>query len=164
MLMKTFAVFVLKYRFVIIVLTLGLTLFFAYGMSKVTINSDMLSYLKPDDPVMQLFNRIGEDYGGNSLALVAIEADDIFTTATLTLLSQLTEAYSQIPGVATVMSLINILDIAKTENGLEIRKLINKYAIPQTSDELLRLKTYALNKEMYAGKFISVDGKITLLL
>ncbi len=162
--MKTSAALVIKYRFAIILITLGLSIFFAYGMSKVTINSDMLSYLKPDDPVMQLFNRIGEDYGGNSLALVAIETHDIFTTETLTLISQLTEAYSQIPGVATVMSLTNILDIAKTENGLEIRKLINKYAIPQTSDELLRLKTYTLNKEMYVGKFISVDGKITLLL
>ena len=162
--MKTFAALVLKYRFAIILMTLGVTIFFVYGMTRVTINSDIISYLNPDDPVVQVFDRIGNDYGGNTIAMTALETEDIFTTESLTLISRLTEEYSQIPGVATVMSLTNILDIAKTEYGLEIRKLINKYDIPQSPEELQRLKTYTLNKEMYAGKFISQDGRITLIL
>ncbi len=162
--MKKFAALVLTYRFAIIGVTVGLTLFFAYGMSRVTINSDIISYLNPDDPVVQVFNRIGDDYGGNTIAMTALETEDVFTTDSLTLISRLTEEYSQISGIATVMSLTNILDIAKTEYGLEIRKLINKYDIPQSPEELQRLKTYTLNKEMYAGKFISQDGRITLIL
>ena len=162
--MKTFSALVLKYRFAILVLTIGLTLFFGYGVTKVTINSDMLSYLKPDDPLIQVFNRIGDDYGGNTMAMVAIEGDDIFTTETLTVIKDLTEAYSQIQGVSSVLSLTNILDMKKIEGGLEVRKLIDKYDIPQTEEELERLKAYTLGKEMYAGKFISLDGKITLLV
>ena len=160
--MRKFAELVLKYRLIVLALTLGMTIFMGLGIPKVRINTDMLSYLK-HDPMIDLFNRIGEEYGGNTLILTVIEADDIFTTGTLTAISQLTEAYKQIPGVSSVMSLTDILDIAKTENGLEIRKLINKYAIPQDAAELARLKAYTLNKRMYAGKFISLDGKYSVV-
>ena len=107
--MRKFAEMMLKYRVIVIVLTLGITIFFGYGITKVRLNTDMLSYLK-HDPIVDLFNRIGDEYGGNTIALTVIEADEIFTTETLTAISQLTEAYKQIPGVSTVMSLTNILD------------------------------------------------------
>jgi predicted RND superfamily exporter protein len=161
--MRKFAEMVLKYRVLVIVLTLGITIFFGYGVTKLRLNTDLLSYLK-HDPLVDLFNRIGDEYGGNTLALTIIEAEDIFTTDTLTTISQLTEAYKQVPGVSTVTSLTNILDIGKSDEGLEIRKLINKFKIPQTAEELARLKTYTLNKRMYVDKFITRDGKYTLLM
>ena len=64
--MKKLAELVLKYRVTVISITILLTLFFGYGLSKISINSDMLSYLQPDDPVVKLFNRIGDEYGGNT--------------------------------------------------------------------------------------------------
>lgn len=161
--MRKFAEMVLKYRVMVIVLTLGLTIFFGYGLTKVRLNTDMLSYLKRG-PIVDLFNRIGDEYGGNTLTLTVLEADEIFTTETLTVISEMTEAYKQIPEVSSVMSLTNILDIGQSEYGLEIRKLINKHHIPQDAEELARLKAYTLNKRMYAGKFISLNGKYTLLL
>lgn len=161
--MQKFATLVVKYRIAVIVITLALTGFFGYGLTKLTLNSDILSYLK-DDEVVRLFNRIGADYGGNTMAMVAIEGQEIFSTQTLTTIKDLTEAYRQIPGVSSVLSLTNILDIKKTEFGLEISKLIDKYAIPTEPEQLQALKTYVLGKEMYAGKFISTDGKITLLI
>ena len=163
--MIKFAETILKFRLAVIIITIGLTLFFGYGLTKVSINSDMLSYLKPDDPVVQLFNRVGEDYGGNTLAMVAIKSEEgIFTAKALNLINSLTEKYSQIKGVSSVMSLTNILDIKKTDDGLEISKLIDKNDIPQTPEELLKLKEYTMGKDMYPGKLISTDGKITLLI
>jgi len=162
--MKKLSVLVLKYRAAIITVTLLLTLFFGYGLSKISINSDMLSYLQPDDPVVKLFNRIGEDYGGNTLAMVAVKSDDVFSYETLNLINELTQKYGNIKGVASVMSLTNILDIKKTEDGLEISKLINKNNIPKEKEELESLKKYTLGKDMYSGKIISKDGQYTLLI
>jgi uncharacterized protein len=162
--MRRFAEYVLTYRLAVIVITLILTLFFGIGLTKISINSDMLSYLKPDDPVVKLFNRIGDDYGGNTIEMVALETDDIFSFETLSLVAELTDAYAQVPGVSTVLSLTNILDIAKTDAGMETRKLIDKYEIPSTAAELRALRDYTLGKEMYAGKFVSEAGDITLIL
>ena len=162
--MKKLAELVLKYRVAIISVTLLLSIFFGYGLSKIKINSDMLSYLQPDDPVVKLFNRIGEDYGGNTLAMVAVKSDDVFSYKTLSLINNLTQKYSNIKGVASVMSLTNILDIKKTEDGLEISKLIDKNNIPKEKEELESLKKYTLGKDMYSGKIISKDGQYTLLI
>lgn len=162
--MRKFAEAILRYRLTIILTTIGLTIFFGIGLSKLSINSDMLSYLKPDDPVVKLFNRIGEDYGGNTLAMVAVGSDTVFSVNTLNLIKDLTEKYSNINGVSNVMSLTNILNIKKTDGGLEISKLIDKYNIPQTRKDLDQLKKYTLDEDMYAGKIISKDGSFTLLI
>ena len=162
--MKKFAELVLKYRIAIITATILLTLFFGYGLSKISINSDMLSYLQPDDPVVKLFNRIGNDYGGNTLAMVAVESDDVFSYETLSFINDLTQKYSNVKGISSVMSLTNILDIKKTEDGLEISKLINKNNIPNKKEKLAKLKKYTLDKDMYSGKIISENGQYTLLI
>ena len=162
--MKKLAELVLKYRVAIISVTILLTLFFGYGLSKISINSDMLSYLRPDDPVVKLFNRIGDDYGGNTLAMVAVKSDDVFSYETLSFINDLTQKYSNIKGVASVMSLTNILDIKKTEDGLEISKLIDKNNIPKEKKKLEYLKKYTLDKDMYSGKIISEDGQYSLLI
>lgn len=117
---RKFAKAVLANRMLIILTTLGLTIFFAIGLSRLKISSDMLSYLRPDDPVVQLFKRIGKEYGGNTMAMVTIESDAVFSAETLNTINQRTENYTNISGVSSVMSLTNILDIKKTSGGLEI--------------------------------------------
>jgi predicted RND superfamily exporter protein len=70
--MRKFTEMVLKYRVVVIVLTLGFTIFFGVGLTKVQLDTDMFSYLK-QDPVVDLFNRIGDEYGGNTIALTVLK-------------------------------------------------------------------------------------------
>ncbi|MCD6507934.1 MMPL family transporter [Candidatus Poribacteria bacterium] len=162
--MERFAELVLRHRLLVIVGTIVLTGFFALGLTRLWVNSDIISYLKPDDPVVKLFNRIGEEYSGNLLAMVGIETDDVFSLSTLRLIRDLTEAFKSLDGVASVMSLTDILDIRKVEGGLEVRKLIDKDNLPSTSEELKRLREYVLSKKMYRGKIVSADGRITLII
>lgn len=162
--MKRLAELVLKYRLPIIVLTTFLTLFFAYQLKDARVNSDIITYLKPDDPAVILFNRIGEEYAGTSLAMVGLEADDVFEYKTLLTIDSLTEKFRQIPGVATVMSLTDVLDIRSVEGGLEVGRLIDKNNIPSDPDTLRKIKQYALSKDMYNGRIISPDGRITIII
>lgn len=162
--MQTFAAFIIRHRSAVLSAVFAITCFLGYGLSKVTINSDILSYLDPDDPAIQLFNRVGNEYGGNTLAMVAVEAEDIFTTESFEIINTLTQSYKQIPGVMTVMSLTDILDIKKTDFGLEISKLIDNSNIPSAPEELQALRDYALNKDMYAGRIVSLDGKVTVIV
>ena len=162
--MQTFSEFIIRHRTMVLSTIFAITCFLGYGLSKVTINSDILSYLDPDDPAIALFNRIGDDYGGNTLAMVAVESEDIFSAESLELINFLTEQYSQVSGVMTVMSLTNILDIKKTDFGLEISKLIDKNKIPSKPEDLQALRVYTLNKDMYAGSIVSHDGKVTVIV
>ncbi len=162
--MQRFAEWVLKYRKWIIGITVILTLFFAYQLRYARVNSDMLSYLKPDDPAVQLFNRVGEEYAGTAMAMVGLEAENVFDYQTLETIHRLTEKIKQVPGVATVTSLTDVLDIRGVEGGLEVGRLIDGNNIPSDPRELQHLREYTLSKDMYNGRIVSPDGRITIII
>ncbi len=162
--MRKFAEFVLRHRLSVIVGTVILTGFFALGLTRLWVNSDFTSYLKPDDPAVKLYNRIGEEYKGNSIVMVGVETDDVFTYPALKLVRDLTEAFKEVKGVSSVISLTNTIDIREVEGTLEVGNLIDKDNLPSTPQELKRLRKYVLSKEMYRGRIISDDGRITLII
>jgi uncharacterized protein len=69
-----------------------------------------------------------------------------------------------IPGVGTVTSLTNIIDIKGSDWGIEIGNLVDKYNIPQTAEELEALKQYTLSQEMYRGTIVSEDATLTAIM
>ena len=162
--MEKFGKFVLKIRIPIIVLTGLLTVFFSFQLRKIRIESDLAKYLKQSAPEVKLFNYIGEKFGGNEIVLVALKTDNIFTYKNLTLLEKLTNSFSNIKGVASVTSLTNIIDIRKSDEGLEVTNLLGEGNIPRDRAYLKHLKEYVLGKDMYRGKIISPDGKIALII
>jgi len=162
--MEKFSEIILKNRGVIIVTILLLTVFFGYQLKDLKVNSDIVSYLKPNDPAVVLFNRVGEEYSGTALIMVGLESEDVFEYETLTTINRLTEEFKQINGVASVMSLTDILDIKSVDGGLEVGRLINKNNIPKDKETLENLRNYTLSKDMYNGSVVSPDGKITVVI
>jgi hydrophobe/amphiphile efflux-3 (HAE3) family protein len=67
-------------------------------------------------------------------------------------------------GVASVTSLTNIIDIKTSDWGIEIGKLIDEYELPDTDEELLKLRNRVLQKDMYRGVIVSEDETTTLVL
>ena len=162
--MGRFAELVVKYRVIIIVLTVAATGVASYQLRNLRVDSDILNYLPKDDPTVVLYHQVGDQFGGNALAMVAIETDDVFNYETLQRINTLTESFEQIEGISHVMSLTDILDIKAIEGGLEVGKLIDKYDIPRRPEELEALKRYTLSKDMYVGNLVSADGKVTLII
>lgn len=163
--MKKIAEMILRFRVVIIVLVLGLTLVLGHYLKDIRINSDILSYLPKQDPKVKLFNYIGDKYGGNQLALIALETDSIFTKNTIETVNHLTQEFKKLKNVSYVTSLTNVLDIRTDKEGtLQICKLIDEYDLPSEYEELDRLRSYTLSKDMYRGYLISEDSKGTLII
>ncbi|OFX46892.1 MAG: hypothetical protein A2X13_07945 [Bacteroidetes bacterium GWC2_33_15] len=123
-----------------------------------------MSYLPEDDNVAVLFNNVGKKYGGNDMALIAIQSDNIFQKDVLEHIKQLTDSIKTLEGVGTVTSLIDVIDIKGSDWGIEIGKLIDAYDLPETNEELDSLKQYILSKEMYRGSLISEDATTTLII
>ena len=162
--MKKIADLIIKLRLLIIVLTILITLFFGYFMKNLTINPDVLSYLPDDDNIAVLFNTVGEKYGGNDMALIAVETNNIFQKEVLQHIKQLTDSLKTIEGIGTVTSLTDVIDIKGSDWGIEIGKLIDEYDMPETQQELDSLKQYILSKDMYKGALISEDATTTLII
>jgi predicted RND superfamily exporter protein len=162
--MKIFSHFIIKARIAIIAIVFTITIFFGFLLKDIEINPDITSYLPKDDPVVALFDEIGAEYGGNLMALVVIESENIFTKEQLAYIDHLTSKFEVLEGVSYVTSITNVLDIRKGKFGIEIGRLIDRYALPQTEEELFALRVYVLSRDIYRGHLISRDGTASLII
>ena len=150
-----FARGVVRLRLPILVATALITAVLGYLLKDMRINADIFSYLPAGDPAVQLNRYIGQQYGGTQLAVVGLEAEDVFAPATLASVRKLTAALEEVDGVEWVTSLANVLDIRKVEDDLHIAPLL------EAGEEGLR--GYTLAKPMYRGRLVSADGRVTIL-
>jgi len=155
---------IIRFRWIIIVSVIGLTLFLGYQIRNIKINSDILSTLPDDDPTGYLYKRIGSQYGGNDIGMIVLETDDIFKTEVLQHVKQITDSLKIAEGVSTVTSITNILDINSSEWGIEIGKLVDEYNLPDSQAELDSLRDYTFSKDMYKGTIVSDDATATAIL
>ena len=154
----------IKHRKIVIFVNVLITLILGYSLTGLKINPDITSYLPKNDPTVKLFDYIGEEYGGNFLIMIALETDDVFNRGTIERINYLTLQFKLVEGVNYVTSLTNVLDIKQVEEGIEIGRLVDEYDLPKTHEELQQLKTYTLSKDLYRGRLISEDAKVTLII
>lgn len=161
--MDAFANFVIGHRKAILALSVLLTLAAAGLMTRLKVNADFESYLSPTEPVIMRSKEVGKAFGSNKTAVMLIESKDAFAPDVLRGVARLTRAYKDQPGVVSVISLTNIVDVKKTDTGLEVTDLYPGDAILDDAGKLAELKRYTLGKSTYANFLVSPDGKYTAI-
>jgi predicted RND superfamily exporter protein len=155
---------VLKIKWLIIVLVLAITVFLAFQIPHIRINSDVISSLPDNDPDAVLLKKIGAKFGGNKTGMIIIESDNVFTSEVIEHVKLITDTISDIEGISSVTSLTSVMDIKADENGLEIGKLIDEDNLPDSPEELALLKEKVLSNGNYKGTLISEDGTTTIIV
>ena len=158
--MNKLAKFILRFRWLIVSVVLAFTVFTGYQITKMQINSDVISSLPDDDPDAALLKKIAIEFGSNKMGMVILETEDLFRTETLEHVVQITEAIEAIDGIISVNSLTNIIDI----NEAGIGSLVDIYDLPDTEEELEALREKVFAKEMYRGSIVSEDATATLIV
>jgi hydrophobe/amphiphile efflux-3 (HAE3) family protein len=156
--------YILKFKWIILVIVFGLTLFFAYQIKFIEINSDIFSSLPDDDPTATLYKEIGDQFNGNEIGMIVLETASVFDPVVLEHIRTLTDSLLLTEGISTVISMTNIMDIKSSEWGIEIGKLVDEYNLPKSAESLDSLRDYVYSKEMYRGNIVSNDGTATLVL
>lgn len=162
--MNRFADGIVKFQWLIIIVVVGLTVFFGYQAKDLHINADIISSLPDNDPAARLYKEIGTQFGGNDMGMIVLETDDVFKAEVIQHIKQITDSLKYTHGVSTVTSITNILDIKSSEWGIEIGKLVDEYDLPVEQSQLDSLKNYVFSKEMYRGTVVSEDGTATAIM
>jgi hypothetical protein len=163
--MKRLTDFIFRNRTPIIVAFLALTVFFAFWIKNLKVNSDSISYLPKDDAAVQLFNHLGDAFKQNDVVVVAVESDDVFNPRTLQDVDRLTQAFQGVDGVSTVVSLADMMDIRKaSDGGIEIGRLFEPGSPPTTPQQIQTLRTTVMGNERYRGGIVSNNGRTTLVV
>ena len=163
--MKRITEFAFRHRVPVIVVFAALTVFFAFWIRNISVNSDVVSYLPREDSAVRLFNHLGDAFGQNDLILVAVETDNVFTPASLKDIDRLTSAFRGIDGISSVLSLADMMDIRKAPDGcIEIGRLFEPGSPPTAPQEIEALRARVMGNERYRGSLVSEDGRTTLIV
>ena len=130
---------------------------------KITIDTSTEGFLHEDDPALQTYNSFRDQFGRDEMIIVAIKAPDIFSLNFLNKLKQLhNDLEEYVPYIEDITSLINARNTRGEKDELIVEDLLETW--PKTSDDLGRIKTWALENEMYKNLLLSENGDFTTIV
>ena len=162
--LKKLSSLIIRYRWMLLILFCIVTILMAYGASRLQINNDHSTWLPRHDEVAKLLLQVDEEFSSNVMVFTVIDFTDrgVFDPESLALIERITRALEGMEELFNVTSITNIIDIKKTQDGIEVGELMTK--IPQTAEDLEALKRYVLSKEMYVNSIVSSDTSYTALM
>lgn len=163
-LVEKFSNGIIKSRIIIITTFSILTVFFATKIPQLKINSDITSSLPAEDFAVKKTKEIGEKFGGNTNAIIIVENPNIYSLEAIKDIQTITDTLKYIPGIVNVTSLTNIINIQGTEEGIEIKKLIDTEQDSITDEFLEKIKKIVEKNEIYKGTLVSNDGKFSSIV
>ena len=162
--MKRLTENILKWKWVILFLSVLLTIFFAFQLPKIKIDSNVIDSLPANDSVVSLFKSVGKEFGGNEMGVVIIQTDNVFKPGVLKDVQKITTTLEKVKGVASVTSLTNILDFDGVGDDFQVKPLINMQHLPITKQQIDSLKHRITSNKMYRSNLVSDDGTASLVI
>jgi len=154
---------IIRYRHILIIFLIGMTLFMVYLSKDLRINNNYDYWLPENDKVGDLIRKCNKEFSSSGLFFVVLEFPEkrVFHPSSLDLLDRLTRELEVVDELYQVTSLTNVMDIKKIDGGIEVSDLIHE--IPPVGHEMDAIRQYVLSKEMYLGSLITADTKYTLI-
>jgi len=162
--------FVLRWRLPVLVLILLLTAFFFYHALTVKVESPTIDLFPSDHKYVETFVNYKDVFGGAATVLIAVEAKsgDIFNTKMLEKIKRISKEIELLPGINNyqVLSLsqrkVKELRVHPESGFLSIPLMWPD--VPQTEDEMNKLRESVYTSPRYFGTLVSLDSKAALIV
>jgi len=145
----------------VIVSVMLLTALFSLGFWRgLPLDVSPLGFVEKESRARADFNAARQSFGDDLYLVVAFASDDIFAPANLARLRAVHRRVESLPGVAEVISLINVPYARSIPGGATLEKLLPEGA-DQTQLEVAR--KVATTDRLFAGNLVSRDGRMAAL-
>ena len=158
---------VIRFRWVIVILVVIATLYFAIQLPRLTFDPDAEAYVPNHHPIRVFWAEAKQRFGLGREIIVAVEAkgpNGIFTPHMLAALRDLTEGIKGLDGVVAdeVRSLSDAEAIVGTEDGLEVVPFYEDP--PKTMAEARAIREEVFRNTVYVNRLVSEDASIAVIL
>jgi len=159
---KTYAEFVVKFRWVFLLVILLLVMLAGMGAKNLFFNNDYRIFFNEDDPRLQAFESLQNTYTKNDNVLMALAPKDgkVFTRETLAAIEDITERAWKTPYSMRIDSLSNYQHSESIEDDMSVANLYED-AKSLTDADLERIKQVALNEPLLLHRLISDKVHVT---
>ncbi len=109
--LKQLTKWVCKYPIIVIVIVIALTVYFYFGISRVTMATEFSEMLPEDDPAVDAFDEVDETFGGTAFVMIILDMGEVFTGKALHEIDRLTLDLEEVNEVSSVTSITNVEEV-----------------------------------------------------
>ena len=160
--MKKIAQFAIRYRWLVIIAFLGITLFMTAQLKKAHFNTDLETYLPEDMPARVHQNKIEDIFGGTDLLMIVVKNDDVINKKTLKRVKSFSQEMKKIKGIEKVMSLFETKQVRNEEDAMMVDPAVRK--MPRNTDDVATIKKELKENDMVYGSVVSEDFTSTAII
>jgi len=159
---KKYAEWLVRWRYLVLILTLVLVAAAASGGRFLTFKTDYRVFFSEDNPQLIAFEQLQNTYTktDNVLFVIAPKDKSVFNPDTLAVVAKLTEQSWQMPYSLRVDSLTNYQHTHAIEDDLIVADLVPDPA-SLTAADLDRIEDIAVHEPLLLNRIISPDGAVT---
>ncbi len=167
---EAFCRWILRNRWLVLAVLLGLTGWMGYQARKVVVESRTIDVFPSSHPYVQTFSKYSDIFGGASRVLVAIEVEQgtIFNRATLEKIQRISRQMELLPGINNyqVLSIAQRkVKVQKIDAAAGIRSVPVMWPeVPETQQQIDALRRTILGSRRIYGSLVSLDQKSALVL
>ncbi len=164
---RKYVTWITRHPWLVIGVFLIISVFLVSRIRNLKIEMDSDRLLPKQHPTVILGDRIAEQFHGKYVVVVNVAVKDgtIYNPVTLEKVQKITEAVKNLPGIieSNVLSVAapNVKDIRGTGEGLEVSQMME--TIPQTEEELQRVRDAVNSNPTFRGLLVSADEKSTTI-
>ena len=155
---------IVKYKWLVLTTIFLITVFLGYQLKYTKVDSNIVNSLPKDDPVVSLFKEVGDEFGGNEMGMIILEAKNVLCPGPLNDIQSITDTLADTEGVLSVTSLTNMVTINVEGDDFEVQNLINDKNRPENKAQADSLKEVIAGNSMVSGNIISKDATATMII
>jgi len=156
--MERLAAFIYRLRAWLFSAVILAGVFFAANI-RFEMNNKLDAWFEDDDPVSVDFRLFRDTFEGGDSLIVGLESENLFTRENLAYLVAKTDELETVDHVRYVVSLANANRVRGTEQGIDVRPLLEGYERTPPRE----IRRAALEDELFADYLVSKDGRMTAL-
>ncbi|MBI3547102.1 MAG: MMPL family transporter [Gammaproteobacteria bacterium] len=167
-LLRRYAEFILRYRLAVLLAILTVTLLLGSRISNLKIDMDPDIWSPQENPYVITTRVVEQVFGGRNVTVIGIvpKTGDIYQPAILAKIQRIQDGIETMPDAIrhNILSLAarKVKHIKGTRDGMEVRAMMD--TIPQTPQEIARLKAAVADSPMYLNTLVTPDGKATAII
>ncbi len=153
---------IVRYRFVVLVFFLCISIGFATAIPKLTTRSFFEGDLPSDDPLLRTNEKYISYFGQDDIAYLALVHDTIYRPSTLKKVIAITDELNALDHVLEeeTLSLATVRGVKWRDGRVDVRKYLSP--LPRTPEELEQLRRDIRSDSDIQGKLVSDDETATL--
>lgn len=160
--METASNIIIKFRWLIIIAFIAITVIFAVQIPKAEMDPDLANQLPADMAARINTDSIEELFGGTNMVMILIKTDDVLNAETLKRVKAISKQMKRVTGVDQVLSLFELKHIRGEDGAMIVDPAVKR--IPKTEEQKEILRKEIMDNDMVYGSVVSEDFTITSII